>query len=366
MKTHVLAFALLTALMAALLSCTKEKPDTNTTNPTPGDDRLIGQVHWFMDAAQDVKDGKMLKDGEKMLIDSALYYISTTLNYKYCFPGSNFGISKSDTSLVKIPILASEGKTLLVDALSAYNLSVEKVRLRYRAITSSNKHLLACVVQNAGVTPGNDTIIARVISQTGYGAPIANTGFGSNDQYWWSINGGNCVDPNYTEPGMGAPEVLAGSIYNHGWWPQIQSGYRMWFSDPVIKPYNDPTQYAATGTTATIDNFCDYKFYYATEYYNGSLQQPLEDKVFCLGLEVNHPGIHEMEFYNSNMADVFLAFLNGNGRNFMNIEILDDWDQYSVPGGTATQYYHNYKHIANLTHGVMHIESVIGYPNYID
>jgi hypothetical protein len=341
------------------MSCAKEKTLKDIPTIPVKDKQLVKQVHWFMDAAQEVKDGKYLKSGEKMFLDSALYYISTTLNYKYCFPCSKFRISKSDTSLVKIPILASEGKTLLIDALSAFNESVEKVKLRYRAIASTNKHLLACIVQNAGVTPGNDTIIARVISQTGYGAPMAITAFGPNDQYWFSSGGGKCTNPPV--PGEGAPEILGYSIYNYGWWPQIQPGYRIWYSDPVIKQYTDPTQYAATGQTATIDNFCDYKFYYATEYYNGTLHQPLEEKVFCLGLDDAHPGIHEMQFYSSNMVNVFLAFFASSGRSFMNIQIYEFQEQILGPS-----QYHNYGHKSDLTHGIMHIEPANGYPNYID
>lgn len=359
MKKSISIFAISIISFMILSSCTKEKPVSTTPFISQTDEQLVSKVNWFMKAAKELEKGRYMKSGEKMFLDSALYYIGTTLNYEYCFPGSNFGISKSDTSLVKIPILASEGKTLLVDALSAYNLSVEKVRQRYRAITSSNKHLLACIVQNAGVTPGNDTIIARVISQTGYGAPMAITAFDPNDQYWFSTGGGSCANPPV--PGEGAPEILAYSIYNYGWWPQIQPGYRIWYSDPVIKQYTDPTQYAATGQTATIDNFCDYKFYFATEYYNGTLHQPLEEKVFCLGLDDAHPGIHEMQFYSSNMVNVFLAFFASSGRSFMNIQIYEFQEQELVPSP-----YHNYGHKSDLTHGIMHIEPANGYPNYID
>jgi hypothetical protein len=158
-----------------------------------------------MDAAKDVKEGKYLKTGEKMYLDTALNYISYTLNYKYGFHTSPYRSIKFDTVLVTIPILANENKTLIVDALSGYDEAETNSRLIYSQLSDSRKKVIGFVVQNAGITTNGQAITARIIMEIGYGTPIIVNSFGPNDQYWWTREGGNCSDPNNIVPGLGAP-----------------------------------------------------------------------------------------------------------------------------------------------------------------
>lgn len=349
MRTKTILLFLALAIVAVVFYACKKDKNENLTE-TNNNSRLTEErINNFVELASLQKNGKLLKNSEKMPIDSALFYISAAFNYTYCFPHSDYNKVKFDSAFIKIPILDQEGKTWLVDALSAYNHSIGEIREKYKAIEDVTKNLLAVVVQVVGMTSSNDSIITRFISLTGFGTRIVPQGsFGINDQYWWTTDGGNCTDIYNIEPGVGAPIMLANHI-RMALTPIIQPGNRVYYTDPQIANYSNPTQYSNSGV---VDNFCDYKFYYATEYLNNSIVS-LDPMVFCLGIDPAHPGEHEMNFYFGSMIEVFSEDYFVLGRNFMDATV---WDEYTLnPVSGTVNYYRNYMHYCNLTHGIMHI-----------
>jgi hypothetical protein len=156
--------------------------------------------------------------------------------------------------------------------------------------------------------------------------------------------------------------MLDSKIYSYGWWPSVQPGYRIWYSDPAIQEFLDPTQYPSTGP---LDNFCDYKIYRVTQFLNNSIIN-IPDKDFCLGLDALHPGIHEMDFHYDGMIQVILNFFNSNNRSFMNIITYDRQDYNYTPPPQPVGY-SIYRHEPWLTHGVLHISPPGQFPiNIID
>lgn len=307
MKRNVL-FLILLFVSMWILSCTKEKPIYSYSSIQQSDEQLVSNVHWFMNAAKDVKEGKILKDDNKMLIDSALYYISATLNYKYCHHTEYSGKFLQDTVYVKIPILAAEGKTLLVDALKGYNASLEGIRAKYARILNSDKKITGCMVNNLGITQGGDSLNIQIVSQFRYAIGqnlLLNNQtqfqFGENEKYWWLRDSYNCYNGS-SEDG-GAPNVIQNTIM-FAYCPAPPPNCRYWFPQYTDISFvaNDPS----FEVDLIKDNFCDYKIFYAS----GTIAQVLNDDVQCLGTDTGHPGEHEMNFYcywlNEIVYDFFL------------------------------------------------------------
>lgn len=315
MKTLLFYASVTITLLIFLSSCTKEKPDSPLAVSPQSDEQLVSQVHWFMDAAKDVKEGKYLKSGEKMFLDSALYYISATLNYKYGYHTVQYEQLKLDTVMVTIPILAAEGKTYVVDALAGYNNAVSKIRFKYSQNTATNKKTVGFIIQYAGYNTTNDSVKARVITQIGYGDMITQLTamydwqFGETDQYWWLENSQNCYNGT---GGFGAPNIIENTLM-FGLCPAPPPNCRYWF--PIIDEIEFiPTNYEVD---SVHDNFCDYKIYYAS----GSLNVILTNQVQCLGLDTAHPGIHEMSFYCTGLLEIIQAFLTSNQKQCQKLKI---------------------------------------------
>ncbi|MFZ4548187.1 MAG: hypothetical protein ACOYN4_12160 [Bacteroidales bacterium] len=310
MKTQFLALTLLTAL----LSCTKEKLDTSTLNPAPSDDKLVSQVHWFMDAAQDVKDGKTYKDGEKMLLDSALYYIGNTLNYKYGFVSESFGHMIVDTADIVIPFISNESKTYLVDVLDCYNITVSKLRQHYNQIIDGRKFLIGCVVKSTDWVVGRDSITIRIIGRFGYGQPI--TPSSNLVGYWYERDSHNCEN---SVNSIGAPNVLDQEI-RFAKRPAPAHGQRFVFINQNIESdaFSNPISFVNEDDDIPGDNFCDYKFYYVDAPYNG-----ITEELCCLGYDAGH-NVDEMDFYMHKMGDEFSNWLDEHDKDFVDVWTFHD------------------------------------------
>ncbi len=315
MKTQFihLCFAVSVILLGFVVaSCKKEKSETIAATTTQSDEQLVNNVHWFMDAAKDVKEGKILKSGEKMLVDSAVYYISATLNYKYCYQAYNYKSREYDTVYVTIPILANEGKTLIVDALYGYNQAVQKLRSNHMQIASPQKKLLGCMVSNVGFTSNSDSIHIKIISLTGVGV-VPNV----DDQpawpsFWYQQNTWQCNG----NASIGAPEILRRNLIALN----IPANCRVWFPTGYsIKVYDDPTAYPDP-FNGPIDNFCDYKIYYART----SASAPvLTDAVKCIETQPVVTYGSEMGFYTQGINQIIGEFLTSVNKDFKDILVTD-------------------------------------------
>jgi len=304
MRTLLLTFTAIFISIVTMISCTKEKVESTVSKTTPSDEQLVSQVHWFMDAAKDVKEGKYLKSGEKMIIDSAIYFISATLNYKYCHHMEHSGNYKQDTIIIKIPVLSAEGKTFVVDALIGYNASILGIRDKYAKIFDANKKLTGCMVKSLGVTDSGDTIQIQIISQFRYEfaqqSPNSYTTqfpFTNEENYWWLRDSQNCFSGSPDEGG--APNVIESTL-TFGLCPAPPPNCRIWFPayDEIAFNYLDYE------VDIVKDNFCDYKIFYAS----GTTAQVMSDQVQCLGVDPAHPGQHEMSFYCNGLLEIIQNF----------------------------------------------------------
>ena len=162
--------------MAAVLmyiapACNKEKHEEQLAIQPEGefrnDDDLVNKVLDFSQMATNLKEGKMHKSDEKMLIDDAIYYISATLNYVYCNHTATYGKMQLDTVNISLPIIATEGKAYLVDALEGYNTAVEKVRGKYLKINKTSRQLINIAFIGSEMNPTLKAVDLSFEIQTG-------------------------------------------------------------------------------------------------------------------------------------------------------------------------------------------------------
>jgi len=99
------------------LSCSKEL-DTQKENTVikVTDEKLVKKVESFIQLAKDVKEGKILKSGEKMPIPDAIDFIDESFNYEYVFHTEPYGDILTVSTEVILPIIVGENKTYSVDA----------------------------------------------------------------------------------------------------------------------------------------------------------------------------------------------------------------------------------------------------------
>ena len=302
--------------MAAVLmyiapACNKEKHEEQLAIQPEGefrnDDDLVNKVLDFSQMATNLKEGKMHKSDEKMLIDDAIYYISATLNYVYCNHTATYGKMQLDTVNISLPIIATEGKAYLVDALEGYNTAVEKVRGKYLKINKTSRQLINIAFIGSEMNPTLKAVDLSFEIQTGTdNAPtIAAYGFFDvEEQYWWLRDTENCYNGDPTLGG--APNVLEQHIL-FKYKPAPPPNCRYWF------PFTEPKDFIATDYEGdgVPDYFCDYKIFYAY----GPVIEILTDTVQCLGLEANHPGIHEMDYYLNGLDEILVGFLANTGKS---------------------------------------------------
>jgi hypothetical protein len=306
MKTNL--FMCFLALSLLIFSCKKE-----TNNPLSGtqsavDDDFINRVEKFIDLAQNVKEGKILKSDEKIPIADAISFIDETFNYEYCQSTTNYKEINQISVNVMLPILSIEEKTYLVDAALAYNDAVMQIRSSYIAIADNKKNLLGVKVKQISIDPNGAYITIQVTGIVGIGsAPIVN----SNDpfEFWWS-EGSNSCDLSITD--IGAPEIFESQINQV---MNISPGpnYRVVWSqlddvtlNPLAYPMGDQTP----------DNFIDYKIYNASVEYG-----PLDDLTKCIGKQ---DGINEMYFYRDSAIAVITKELIALNMNFKVIDVKSE------------------------------------------
>lgn len=302
-KSVFFIFSFLILLLGGITSCMKEKTD----HPIANNDELaskkfINDVTWFMNAAKVARTHNNTKatSSEMVSLDSAIYYVDATLNFKYGFASEPYGKLHFDTVVVKLPLVADNKKVYLNDALSAYNSTIDKLRIKFTNLSGTKKNFMGCVVQNAGRTTGNDSIIVRVIGQFGINAYQPYNL--NEDGFWWARNSFNC---RQTEVGEGAPNVIdAALLFAYRTVPP--PGYRYVYSNLKIEEdaFSDPKQFRTPNDVE--DNSCDYKFYYAS-----SAVGALTDEVKCIGIDQTQSE-YELLFYIHRMGEVFNQWLYNN------------------------------------------------------
>jgi len=334
MKTLLFYASVTITLFIFLSSCTKEKPDSPLVASPQSDEKLVSQVHWFMDAAKDVKEGKYLKSGEKMFLDTALLYIESSLNYKYSYTNEKFKDYYIQEVEVIIPYLSAENKTYVVDAVQAYNLTLQKFREIYQTINFGNKKFYMCSINNWGTTNNGNSITIKATAYFGYGTRIAQSA--NEIGYSWLVDGGDCEGMGQ----YGAPNYLRDNYMPAIYLPCPNP--RVWYDQTGNYEFLDPTIYP-NPNGGPVDNYCDYQLFYASS--NVGAITPI---VECVGSESINGAQPEIEYYSDQLQSLIDAKLNSLNRQFMDVT-------FNTPDQTVGNV-RTIKHLPTLLYGKIHFD----------
>jgi len=325
------------ALSLLMVTCAKEKQETlNQTDPIT-DKQLIERVNWFSEAANDLKDGKYLKSGEKMLIEDAILSIESAMNYKYSYTHVKFKDYYVQEVEFEIPFLAAEGKTFVIDALQGYNTARQKFREIFQSINLSNKNFYMCSLKNTGITTNGAAVKVKATVYFGYGIKIAPSA-ANEIGYHWFLDGGDCELMGQ----YGAPNYLRDNYIPAIYLPCPNA--RVWYDQTGSFEFINPTTYPNPNGGA-IDNYCDYKLFYATTTV-GSITSEVE----CVGSESINGAQPEIDYYREQLQSLIDGTLSSLNKQFMDVtfETPDNFDPIT---GVRTIY-----QLPTLLYGKIHFD----------
>lgn len=337
MRTLLLTLTAILISIVIMISCTKEKSEATTPAAALSDEQLVGLVHWFMDAAKDVKEGKYLKSGEKMFLDSALYYIESSMNYKYSYTNEKFKDYYISEVNLTIPYLSAENKTYVINALDAFNLTLEKFRAIYQQLNLENKKYYMCSIRNGGATNDGDSIIINAKVYFGYGRRVTNISTSEVGYYWCEL-GGDCEGlgqygaPEYLRDNYFSPVIYMPCPNPRIWWDQTDD----FKFDQEISSFPNPFG-------GPIDNYCDYQLYYAI-----SSVSEITPEVTCLSSESVNGAIQEIEYYRQQLQVLFDAKLVYLSKQFIDVD-------FETPDVTVNLI-RTIRHTPTLYYGKIHYD----------
>lgn len=335
MKTTLSKSIAVIAVSLMMVTCTKEKQELTTITQPNTDDQLIEQVNWFAKAANDLKDGKYLKTGEKMLIEDAILSIESSMNYKYGYFQNKFDKYYIQDVEFTIPILATEGKTYVVDALQGFNTARQRFREIYQTINFSNKNFYMCSIRNEGLTNNGSHVLVKATVYFGYGSRSTYTA--NETGYYWLLDGGDCnLMGQY-----GAPNYLRSFNYN-----SLLSlpcpNPKIWYDEADSYSFLDPQNYPNPNGGA-VDNYCDYQLYFAT-----TTVGTITPEVECVGSESINGAQPEIEYYHDQLQALIDAKLYPLHKQLMDVIFVTP-DQTN---GT----YRTIKHLPTILYGKIHFD----------
>lgn len=291
MKSKSLLFAIM-ALGLALFStsCDKDEPKDRVDVIAIEEDPS-GLINNFVEQMEMYNNGVMLKSGQRMLVDSAIWYIDAALNYTYASAGHPFEKLHRDTLYTEMS-LVNGYEAAYEEVFDAYDTFLTGLSHHfYEEIEGDNKQFMMARVDDMGSLPGNKQKL-RIITVTGTGTLLQTDDFGNDEAYRFEDYVmedcfGNTVGTN-------APqlfEALLSQQYN----PEPANNCRWYFygsTDELFLDYNDYP------LDPTPDNYLDYKVFAASE-----AVANFDDWTECLEYNYQGLGIHEMQFYYDHLKD---------------------------------------------------------------
>ena len=266
-KYFLLPIAGMFIIAAIFVSCSKQDQTELTSSPpeisqSKADILIENKIRAFKSKLGQLRENPQFKSGETIEVDSAVWYMTASLNYTYARAGSDFANIISDSTKITVP---TNGEELLLDDLPAvYQQFLDSLRAKYHAIQSVNKNLIM-VNMIAEETTENGTEVT-LYSATGEGTPTYTYGlFGAEDYwYWWYELGkcGNFIGQNVVEDAttqlqyrINNPNITypPGTYFipdptNTGWIgpeeyedPNSPNGYyRLFYDETIYPPTEEP------------------------------------------------------------------------------------------------------------------------------
>jgi len=278
---YQLVSILVLALFYIQCSKTDETPATQPVQPqlSAFDQKINTMVKDFK-----TKMNSDLKSGEIMSTDSALWYISTTLNATYAnsyHDGQTPGKTQMDVLVINLP--DNDGIFTIAQIENLYDRILDTTRTVYHQIQDTDKQLAAIILESQ---PTTSEVNIKMLTYSTWGLQWWEQ-FASTDSYFWGFDDdlGNPVNPN-------APVKLMDKFARHV------------YGNPYIAPY--PGYYWVSTQQRTIWDYTAYPYNYDPTAY-----PPYTNYLdfYLFSSFTAYPGFHEtlcadeLNFYLSKMIE---------------------------------------------------------------
>jgi hypothetical protein len=191
-----LILSLIVAVMAAALiySCSKEIAESEVTQPYSDFDlQISNNIKGFIAGVSYQMENPDLKSDESFSIDSALWYLESTFNYCYGFPGEYYRQYEIDTFMLTLN-LTSDNRVSMNELTAKYDIMLQEITDAYYNVAFEEKGLSLINLQEATIT--EDEVSFSVNVATGEkGIPpqlIISGPFVEDDDWWYGEMEGRC------------------------------------------------------------------------------------------------------------------------------------------------------------------------------
>lgn len=305
MMTRLFLLFLATCFLAGTFSsCNKETIQSENSSAEVSDESVIRLLSNFTDAYSSFQNGKLLKSGQKIDLDSVIWYIDGAINYNYASGEFSFGKFHKDTVYVEVA-LDPNMKAMIEDVLKLYGESLQLIGSKYYAISGENRKFVMATVSDAGTLPNGKRKL-KIATLTGTGFPISGN-FENDENYKYNKGALYNCDGILS---MGAPEVFELKLSDHFKATQPPTGCRVFYYGSESSMMID---YQLHRLNTTLTNYLDYKVFAA---FDDVL--PITSETECLEYNQAGSGIHEMQFYLDHLIDFVDQWLGQPGNTGIN------------------------------------------------
>jgi hypothetical protein len=182
----------LSIVALAISGCKKDSSLQDVQSLSASDLKFAQMIIGFKHASN-----SNLKSGERMSVDSAVWYIEATANYTYGDGSKEIEETAVDSTYILLAI-DSENKALITDVWNSYVQMVDSIRTYYQSLTHSEKQLIAIDVEAVEISGSNLVLKATSTFAVGIFLPTYQCSFDPNGPGWKPVgawggpNGGTC------------------------------------------------------------------------------------------------------------------------------------------------------------------------------
>jgi hypothetical protein len=352
-KMSIISGVAVSAIIVSVLifnSCSKQElADKSVTGKqevimSKQDITVYNKIMDFKKKVDYIKDNPGYKSGDEMSVDSAVWYLETTINYNYGHPDGKYNEIYNHADSVYLNN-SSIGEATLNDVVLVYDLIISKISDYYYSINEDQKDFILTDISEAETQNGQTKIFfTESVGSAWYNYLYP---FDETDYWYFGQGMGKCGPYSGYFDEDAATKIFDllpyyQPIYDPG------PGYMVVYSDveTIISKIlfdEDPDFFRNADDPEPVDNWLDYYMFYASSEY-GDLN--LDENEECLDtLEMNFyfNGVQTM-IYNK-----FPTITEPPDKTFIKcIDLLGIWEPMDEYSGVI-------RHNGYFQYGIRHV-----------
>jgi hypothetical protein len=287
MKARLTTILLITTLLTGILcvsSCKKEHvkqvPEASVIDEN--NEAILAHIQDFKSRMENHKANPGLKSGTLYTPPDAVEEVEALINFNFCYTDISCNKKSFEKTEVTMPLdeLGKIGESRLAQLY--YEEIIDSIQARMLDVNYPNMKLLLVDLEQTGTDSNGDAII-------GIGALIGNEGSfnitGDVDGWWYGNLDGTCEENDTLQGTWDAASELQSTIYAT-LVPAPPPGYVRRTSVLYTEEITMPNQPKYRKENDVMDNFMDFKIYYASNNISGF---PITDSVRCVSDDYEIP-----------------------------------------------------------------------------